>query len=315
MENKESFIQRYKSTLKSMDTEETIDLMFYRPIGYAWAVLCAKLGITPNAITIASIFIGVAAGIMFYFDNMAYNVAGMFLLIWANSFDSADGQLARMTKQYSRLGRILDGVSGDLWFITIYLAICLRVSNTSEFFSAHTWVIWAIAVAAGICHAKQAAMADYDRQFHLYFLKGEEGSELDSVAAIDVKYNSLSWKKDFMGKLVCFFYRNYTANQEALTPAMQSLRHTIKEEFGNEIPQRFRDDFRAKSKPLMKYTNWLSFNMRTIALFCSLFACMPWLYFGFELTVLNILLVYMMLRHEKICRGFIKEIKDGTYKN
>ena len=63
MENKESFIQRYKSTLKSMDTEETIDLMFYRPIGYAWAVLCAKLGITPNAITIASIFIGVAAGI------------------------------------------------------------------------------------------------------------------------------------------------------------------------------------------------------------------------------------------------------------
>ena len=35
MENKESFIQRYKSTLKSMDTEETIDLMFYRPIGYA----------------------------------------------------------------------------------------------------------------------------------------------------------------------------------------------------------------------------------------------------------------------------------------
>ena len=52
----------YKDTLKSMDTEETIDLCFYRPIGYMWAVLCAKLGIKPNAITIASIFIGVAAG-------------------------------------------------------------------------------------------------------------------------------------------------------------------------------------------------------------------------------------------------------------
>ena len=50
----------YKDTLKSMDTEETIDLCFYRPIGYMWAVLCAKLGIKPNAITIASIFIGVA---------------------------------------------------------------------------------------------------------------------------------------------------------------------------------------------------------------------------------------------------------------
>lgn len=29
----------YKDSLKSMDTEETIDLMFYRPIGFAWAVL------------------------------------------------------------------------------------------------------------------------------------------------------------------------------------------------------------------------------------------------------------------------------------
>ena len=82
---------KYKDTLKSMDTEETIDLLFYRPIGYMWAVLCAKVGITPNVITIASIFIGVAAGVMFYFDDLWLNVIGIFLLIWANSFDSADG--------------------------------------------------------------------------------------------------------------------------------------------------------------------------------------------------------------------------------
>ena len=66
----------YKDTLKSMDTEETIDLCFYRPIGYMWAVLCAKLGIKPNAITIASIFIGVAAGVMFYFDDLWLNIVG-----------------------------------------------------------------------------------------------------------------------------------------------------------------------------------------------------------------------------------------------
>ena len=52
---------KYKDTLKSMDTEETIDLLFYRPIGYMWAVLCAKVGITPNVITISPSFIGVSA--------------------------------------------------------------------------------------------------------------------------------------------------------------------------------------------------------------------------------------------------------------
>ncbi len=63
----------------------------------------------------------------------------------------------------------------------------------------------------------------------------------------------------------------------------------------------------------MKYTNILSFNWRVIALFTSLFLRMPWLYFAFELIVLNALLVYMIVRHEHICRDFTKELKDGKY--
>ena len=48
-------------------TEEHIDLAFYRPIGFMWARLAARVGVTPNAITIASIFLGVGAGILFYY--------------------------------------------------------------------------------------------------------------------------------------------------------------------------------------------------------------------------------------------------------
>ena len=306
----------YRDTLKSMDTEEHIDLAFYRPIGYAWACLARRLGVTPNAITIASIFLGVGAGVMFYFNDLWLNVIGMLLLVWANSFDSADGQLARMTKQYSRIGRILDGLSGDLWFATIYIAICLRENVTSEFFSAHHWVIWVMAVVTGICHAKQAAMADYYRQFHLYFLKGEEGSELDSAAELEKKLAALSWSRDFWKKLTLTVYTNYTKNQEGNTRAMQRLRALIRSRWtsrGERIPQSFRDDFRAMSLPLMKYTNILSFNWRTIALFTALFLSMPWLYFAFELTVLNALLVMMVWRHERLCRRLINGINDGKY--
>ena len=300
--------------MKSMDTEEHIDLAFYRPVGYMWACLAKKLGITPNAITIASIFLGIGAGVAFYFNNMLINVVGMLLLIWANSFDSADGQLARMTKQYSRLGRILDGLSGDFWFATIYVAICLRENYTSEFFMAHPWLIWVIAVVTGICHAKQAAMADYYRQFHLYFLKGEDGSELENANDLKAKLAELSWKGNFWKKLTLTSYTNYTINQEATTRAMQQLRAELRRRFPDgRISQKFRDAFRAKSLPLMKYTNILSFNWRTIALFASLFLEMPWLYFAFELVVLNILLIYMVTRHEKICRTFTKQLKDGDF--
>lgn len=311
-EKKKGFWDDYKSTLKSEDTEETFDLMFYRPIGYIWARLAAKLGVTPNAITIASIFLGVGAGVMFYFNDLWLNLIGVLLLIWADSFDSADGQLARMTKQYSRIGRILDGVSGDFWFAAIYIAICLRENVTSDFFSAHHWVIWVIAVATGICHGVQAAMADYYRQFHLYFVKGKDGSELDDAQSVWQKFHSLSWSKDFWQKFTLMFYANYTSGQEKRTPRMQQLRKLLRERYGESVPQSFRDKFRAMSKPLMKYTNILSFNTRTFALFAAILIFrMPWLYFAFELVVLNILLVYMMWRHERICRECARMLESG----
>lgn len=304
----------YRDSLKSMDTEEHIDLAFYRPVGYAWACLAEKLGVTPNAITIASIFLGIAAGIAFYFDSLAINVVGMLLLIWANSFDSADGQLARMTHQYSRLGRILDGLSGDLWFLTIYVAICLRENYTSSFFMSMPWLIWVIAIFAGICHAKQAAMADYYRQFHLFFLKGEDGSELESADKLRAKLDATPKKGNFFNRLVQSGYLKYTINQEHLTSSMQDLRRELRRRFPDgRIPRSFREDFREKSLPLMKYTNILSFNWRTIVLFISLFLCMPWIYFAFEITVLNALLIYMVMRHESICRHFTKALQDGKY--
>lgn len=314
--NKKKIPFSYKESLKSQDTEETFDLMFYRPIGYFWSCIAYRLGVTPNAITIASIFIGIGAGVCFYFNNLLWNLLGVGLLVLANSFDSADGQLARMTHNYSRLGRILDGLSGDIWFAAIYAAICLRENVTSEFFSAHHWVIWVVAAGTGFFHATQAAMADYYRQFHLYFVKGKEGSELDS-AQDDLwpKFHSLSWRKNFWQKLVLMFYTNYTTGQEKRTPWMQKFRRLLKKRFGDDVPMDLREKFRAQSKPLMKYTNMLSFNTRTIALFVAILLFqMPWLYFAFELTVLNIMLVYMMWRHERICRLFIREVEDYPMK-
>lgn len=298
----------YKSTLKSSDTEETIDLCFYRPVGYAWALIARKLGIHPNTITIASIFLGVGAGIMMYYNDLWVNMIGMLLLIWANSYDSADGQLARMTKQYSQLGRILDGVAGDLWFAAIYVAICLREPHTSQFFSQYPWAIWVMAVAAGICHGKQAAMADTYRQFHLFFVNGK--SELDNSADLK-KQLAETPRSQWFKRLTLTFYIGYTRQQESTSPSMQKLRRDIKQKWpdGN-IPQWFRDEFRAESKPLMKYTNILTFNWRAITLFVSLILKMPWLYFAAELTVFNFIMLYMIMRHERICRKFSKKIEE-----
>lgn len=292
-----------ESTLKSMDTEEFIDIHFYRPLGYRWALLFRRLGVTPNAITVASIFIGIAAGACFYPAHLAINVVGMLLLIWANSYDSADGQLARMTGQKSPLGRILDGAAGDLWFFSIYFAICLRLTP-----SWGIW-IWLLGAVTGFFHSKQAAMADYYRNIHLLFLKGKDGSELSHSPQLKENYKKMSWKHDFIYKLFETFYINYTEGQEKLTPRFQHLMALVRSRYHGQAPESFRAAFRRKSLPLMKYTNMLSFNTRVIALFISLFIGRPWLYFVFELTVLNAMLVYMIGTHERFCRAFAEEME------
>lgn len=295
----------YRASLKSADTEEHIDLAFYRPIGFAWACLFRKLGVTPNAVTIASIFIGIAAGVCMYPVNIWVNIAGILLLIWANSYDSADGQLARLTHNYSPLGRILDGMAGDLWFIAIYIAVCLRTVQTVPFFEEHQWAIWCIAAAAGMFHAWQAAVADSYRQFHLMILKGSGGSELDSSADIAERRAAMSWRHDFIKKIIATLYLGYTRFQESVSPQMQKVLAQLRSSCNGEFPVSLQPEFRAWSYPLCKWENFMTFNWRSIFLFITLLAGYPWLYFAAELTIFNIVLVYTICRHEHICRRML----------
>jgi hypothetical protein len=43
--------------------------------------------------------------------------------------------------------------------------------------------------------------------------------------------------------------------------------------------------------------------------FIAVIINMPWLYFVFEIVVLNLLLIYMVLRHEGICKKAIKKLE------
>lgn len=293
------------ASFKSLDTEEFLDIHFNRPIGYVWALFFQKLGVHPNVVTVLSIILGFSAGVLFYFPDIHYTIIGIFLLIWANHFDSCDGQLARMTGQKTQWGRMLDGFAGDIWFFTIYVSISLRLTDDLlPFGIGGAWGIWIwlLAIFAGVyCHSKQTTLADYYRNIHLFFLKGRTGSELDNFPQQRELFYSLSWKENFWWKVFIYFYGNYTRQQEQMTPNFQRFYHAIQQKYGTELPQTLRDEFRAGSLPLMKYTNILTFNTRAIVLYISLLIMEPWLYFVFEIVVMLPLFMYMRMRHERLC--------------
>ena len=310
----DSIIKGLKASFKSMDTEEFLDIYFNRPIGYVWALFFQKLNIHPNVVTIFSIILGIAAGYCFFFPDMTHTLIGILLLIWANHYDSADGQLARMTGKKTQWGRILDGFAGDIWFFCIYFAICLRLTGQPiPFLPEYHWgiSIWLIAAFAGVvCHSKQCTLSDYYRNIHLYFLKGKSGSELDNFKQQREIFYSLSWKDNFFWKLFLYFYGNYTHKQESLSPNFQKFYALVRQKYGEEMPQSLRDEFRAASKPLMKYTNILTFNTRAIALYISLLIGEPWLYFFFEIIVMTSIYAYMHRKHETMSERFYQKYSN-----
>ena len=289
--------QRVLATMKSRDVESDFELYFTRTPGYMWALLFRRLHVHPIAVTIMGIIIGSASGIFFYYDDLRLNLIGMLMLIWANWYDCADGQLARMTGQRTLIGRILDGFAGDVWFFCIYLALLLRLWPE--------WGIWIFLLEAwaGLyCHTRQCALGDYYRNIHLWAVFGQDSSELDSSAQQQQHMHSLRWfSKDWFEKFYLFFYVRYTRSQERQTPDFQKLRPLFE---NLPLNDSMREQFRKESLPIMPLCNIITFDTRVIVLFLTLIIGHPWIYFIFEATVLEAVRHYTRHCHETFCRKF-----------
>ena len=303
--------ERVLATMKSTDTESRFELYVTRTPGYLWALLFRKLGVHPIAVTLMSIVIGAVSGYFFYLPSLKMNLIGILLLIWANWYDCADGQLARMTGKKTLVGRVLDGFAGDVWFFCIYLGLCLRLTPQWGI-----W-IWLLAAWAGLrCHGRQCAIADYYRNIHLWFFLGENGSELATSEQEEEEYRKLKWKsREWFHKLYLLFYIRYTKSQEAQTPSFQRLFRAIQQRLCGKVPEDMRHRFREDSLPLMPITNILTFDTRAGVLFLSVLIGMPWIYFVFESIVLEVLRYWMIHRHETFCLKYLNEINVQEFKS
>lgn len=318
--------EEFKKTLKSSDTEDWLDLHFVRPFCYYWALLFARLDIHPNTVTILSMFIGAGSAIFFgcasfYYNGMEglmFNIIAILMLCLADIFDCTDGQLARMTGKKSKLGRILDGLAGFTWFIPIYHAMIYRfylhhdlefqwlgIEDTPENALIVTGIAYIIGVIAGFMGTGgQQRLADYYIQVHLFFLKGEKGSELDNSKRQQEIYDQMDESTPAYERYFQKTYIDYTKKQEASTPQFQRLLAKLRSKFGSldAIPQEFREEFRQYSLPVIKWNGLLTFNFRSFWLFLFCLLDVPLMYFVWEIVGMGLLYLYVKRRHEAFCR-------------
>jgi phosphatidylglycerophosphate synthase len=285
------FLENVRATLKAREVEETLDVYFYRPLGYVVARIGYALGISPNSVTIGGMLLGLVGSHFFLHPSLSLNMWGMALLIVAETFDAADGQLARMSGRFSPVGRILDGLGSNVIFVSIYVHLWLRLSAVF----GRLWPTIAV-LAAGISHSLQCAVADYYRNAYLLAVLGE--GDLDESAAVAKRYAELSWRKTPTQKVLMRFYLNYVHEQEMMAYGQRALRRAA-EPFGQPWPSWIADAYRAMNQRLLKYYNLITSNTRMMALGVALALGRPLLYLGFEIVVLNLVLVFVLRRQNR----------------
>ncbi len=176
-----SFFSEYKKSLKMAEVEEFVDLYFYRPLAYLLVRAIYRTSITPNQITLFSITIGLAAAFCFG-NGPTTAVIGAVLYAASVVLDCADGQLARLKKNGTRMGRVLDGVVDYIVGISAYFGIAVGLKPPA--WPASRW--WLLIVAAAASNIFHSLAIDYYRtRFLNVILDTTHGEDEDSRSFAD----------------------------------------------------------------------------------------------------------------------------------
>ena len=122
----------YKSQLKLIEVEEILDLLFYRPLAYLFVKTILNTNLTPNHLTISAMIIGAIGGLLYILDSSTSLIFAGILLVVYDVLDCADGQLARIKKNGTTIGRILDGFADYIVSIFVYIGIGLGFALNSS---------------------------------------------------------------------------------------------------------------------------------------------------------------------------------------
>ena len=116
--------------------------IFYRPLSFVTASICANLGISANTVSYFSILIAIASCVLIAIPNYICNIIGAILVnVWLLS-DCTDGNIARSVKKQP-FGEFADGISSYILvgFLCTSLGIAAFFNNGLLIHKNCIWIV------------------------------------------------------------------------------------------------------------------------------------------------------------------------------
>jgi len=230
-----SLFHEYKSSLKKIEVEESFDLYFYRPLAFLLVKAIYSTNITPNQLTVISMIFGVLGGICYSFGTHKVFMFGAVLYLLYNVVDCSDGQLARLKKNGTTIGRILDGVADYVVSVALYFGIGFGYANNSS----NPFLMWLLTAAAGISNAIQSGLLDYYRTRYLDYVLNRVSILDEGLKVFEDEFERLKKIKGrYFDKVIIWIYLQYSAIQQKVTnpkPEQEKIKaHISAEEYSKK---------------------------------------------------------------------------------
>lgn len=124
--------------------------LFYRPVSFFIAGVCARLGIQANTVSYISIIVAISACVLFVipYNHYAHIVGAVLINVWG-IMDCVDGNLARGVRKQP-FGEFADGVSSYILVGFMGIAMSMTVFFSGGIFVAKEvpWIVLLGAIAS-----------------------------------------------------------------------------------------------------------------------------------------------------------------------
>jgi phosphatidylglycerophosphate synthase len=205
--------KEYKESLKLKELEEVFDLLFYRPLAFLLVKVVYQTKITPNHLTIASILMGVLGGCLYSVGKPAYFTAGALCYLAFNILDCSDGQLARLKKNGTTVGKIIDGISDWTATLAIYIGIAFGFANHT----ANPTFWWIMLTLTGICNGIHGILVDFYRNRFLDYVQGRKSTFEESIVEFRNEYEKIKNQKNkWFDRIIIYIFLRYSSVQRLL---------------------------------------------------------------------------------------------------
>ena len=206
-----SWLSEYKSALKNVYAEEPLDVYFYRPLAFIIVKTFYAYPITPNHYSLFAFIAGITSGYHFLKGTPSgYFWGAIFFLAYA-ILDCCDGMVARMKKNGTEFGRIIDGVVDYTVNAVVYITLAIGMSKTIHHDLIAPWVLITI---AGISKAVHSITYDHYLTEYLSHENGNGGFVTKELESIKQRISESESRNDsFLSKLGLKIYLGFTSLQ------------------------------------------------------------------------------------------------------